>query len=42
MRKIKSILLLTFCLAMLITSVNIPDDNLIMPTGHFENNTDRK
>lgn len=39
MKKLKSILILTFCFALLLTTTTIPEDNIIAPTSHLEKNT---
>lgn len=36
MKKIKSILLLTLCLAMVVTTITVPDNNTLRPNDHYE------
>ena len=40
MKKLKSILILTFCFALLLTT--IPEDYEVAPANHIENNTGEK
>ena len=43
MKKLKSILLLTLCLAMVVTTITVPSDhNTFIPNGHFEDKANGK
>lgn len=39
MKKLKSILILTFCFALLLSTTNTIDDYVITPCGHYEKET---
>ena len=43
MKKCKTLLLLAMCLAMVVTTITVPENgSTITPTGHYEYNGNRK